>query len=86
MKSPPLATKKPFLQNITVNISNLRLQVQLEMYMPLEAEVEGSNPSGRGFLFLGWGVVWGLGFRLRTKGTFTTRNSHFGAVRVRGCP
>ena len=30
--------------------------------------------------------VWVLGVRLRMRGVFTTRNSHFGAVRVRGCP
>ena len=27
-----------------------------------------------------------LGVRVRMKATFTTRNSHFVAVRVRGCP
>ena len=62
----------------------------------MELYVEGSSRTKGIFGFcLKLEAQWGGGLGVRGHGTrasfspqatFTTRNSHFGAVRVRGCP
>ena len=66
------------------------------MFLLSMREVEGSSPDGRNIFFseirgaMGVGAS-GLGVSGNydvkfTKATFTMRNSHFGAIRVRGWP
>ena len=60
------------------------------VHTPVKFVAMGSSSTIVTFLFRVKGARGGglgvLGVRVRMKATFTTRNSHFGAVRVRGCP